>query len=285
MLLRIKELAGEWGGTYVLLKVDIKRAFDRVTHSALLASLLRLETDRRAIEAIAGEVLFARVRPTLDAIEADSDIRLFRGMRQGSSLSGLLFIMILSDVLRPPEKKWGELHLGCQCGEYRYNHLLIADDLVLIGKDGAEVSRMLSDLQEALAEVGLETNAAKFQYVYGPLDRSMGKSVQVLPGTDQSEQGMVVLGRSLRGGSLPDDLHDLRQKKAKGWGRYHAYKRILRHHTSRRHRVHLVESCVLQAVLWMSNNLETQPTDLQGVARFPPCGIESGIPESSWAEP
>ena len=42
-------------------------------------------------------------------------------------------------------------------------------------------------------------------------------------------------------------------KKAKGWGRYHAYKKILKHHTSRRHKLHLVESCILQAVLWMAN--------------------------------
>ena len=63
MLLRIKELAGEWNGAFVFLKVDIKRAFDRVTHSALLKSLLHLDTDRRAIEAIAGEILFAKVRP------------------------------------------------------------------------------------------------------------------------------------------------------------------------------------------------------------------------------
>ena len=52
---------------------------------------------------------------------------------------------------------------------------------------------------------------------------------------------------------MPDDVADLRVKKAKGWGRYHAYKKILRHHTSRRHRLHLVESCILQAVLWMAN--------------------------------
>ena len=85
--------------------------------------------------------------PTLNAIESDAEIRMRRGVRQGSPLSGLLFIMILSDVLRPLEKIWDDLRLGCGCGAHRYNHLLFADDLVLIGKNSAEIIRMLADLQ------------------------------------------------------------------------------------------------------------------------------------------
>ena len=118
MLLRIKELAGEWGGTYVTLKVDIRRAFDRISHSSLLISLMRLETSRRPIEAIAEEILFAKVRPRLDSVEADEDIRLFRGVRQGSPLSGLLFIMIMSDVLRPLEDKWEGSFLVASAGSF-----------------------------------------------------------------------------------------------------------------------------------------------------------------------
>ena len=219
MLLGLKEVAGEWGGSYVFLKVDIRKAFDRVTHSSLLISLLRLETDRRCVEAIAEEILFAKIRPRLDAVEAAEEVRLFLGVREGSPLSGLLFILILSDVLRPLEERWGDLFLGCKCGRFRYTHLVFADDFVLIGKDGREIAAMLSDLQQALATVGLETNASKFQYIYGPQDPLMSRTVQGLPGTDQSEKGMEVLGRTIRGGSLPDDVHDLHLKKAKGWGR------------------------------------------------------------------
>ena len=253
MLLRIKEIAGEWNGSFVFLKVDIKRAFDRVSHTAQLRSLLQVETDKRAIEGIAGEILFAKVKPTLNAIEADAEVKLRRGVRQGSPLSGLLFIMILSDVLRPLERKWARNEWGCFCGRLWYSHLLFADDLVLIGKDSGEIKAMLEDLQEALKQVGLETNEDKFQYIYGPMEEWMRRGTEILPGTDQSEKGMIVLGRLLRGGSVPDDIEDLRMKKAKGWGRYHAYKKILKHHTSRKHRLHLVESCILQAVLWMAN--------------------------------
>ena len=194
------------------------------------------------------------VRPTLNAIEADATIRMKRGVRQGSPLSGLLFIMILSDVLRPLETKWAGNQWGCYCGALLwYNHLLFADDLVLIGKDSGEIRAMLADLQEALALVGLETNESKFQFVYGPMEEWMRRETKILPGTDQSEKGMIVLGRLLKGGTITEDIDDLRMKKAKGWGRYHAYKKILRHHTSRRHKLHLVESCILQAVLWMAN--------------------------------
>ena len=253
MLLRIKELAGEWGGSFVFLKVDIKRAFDRVSHTALLKSLLQVETDRRAIEAIAGEILFAKVKPTLNAIETDAEIRLRRGVRQGSPLSDFLLIMILSDVLRPLELRWAQKQWGCYCGSMWYSHLLFADDLVLIGKDSGEIRDMLGDLQDALRDVGLETNEAKFQFIYGPMEDWMRKATKILPGTDQSKEGVIVLGRLLKGGSMPDDIDDLRMKKAKGWGRYHAYKKILRHHTSNRHKLHLVESCILQAILWMAN--------------------------------
>ena len=184
----------------MFLKVDIKRAFDRVSHTALLKSLLQVETDRRAIEAIAGEILFAKVRPTLNAIEADAEIRLRRGVRQGSPLSGLLFIMILSDVLRPLELRWASKQWGCYCGNMWYSHLLFADDLVLIGKDSGEIRDMLGDLQDALRVVGLETNEAKFQFIYGPMEDWMRRATKILPGTDQSEQGMIVLGRLLKGG-------------------------------------------------------------------------------------
>ena len=157
--------------------------------AALLISLLRLQTDRRCIEAIAEELLFAKVRPRLDAVEATEEVRLFRGVRQGNPLSGLLFIMIMSVVLRPLESRWSELCLRCRCGKFRYTHLLFADDLVLIGKDGREILHMLDDLQRALEVVGLETNGSKFQYVHGHRDTNMEKSTQSLPGTDPEGHG------------------------------------------------------------------------------------------------
>ena len=297
VLLRIKEVAGEWDGTYVMLKVDIRRAFDRVSHSSFLIALMRLETSRRPLDAIAEEILFARVRPRLDALEADEDIRLFRGVRQGSPLSGILFIMIMAEVLRPLEEKWGQQLLGCQCGPLRYNHLLFADDVVLIGKTGFEIKATLRDLAEALHRVGLAMNDSKFQYIYGPDRDMMRYSVRGLPGSDQSKDGMVILGRMILGHNLPDDVQDLRWKKAKGWGRYHAYKKILRHHTSRRHKLYLVETCVLQTVLWMSNTW--RPTmqicrELRGFhlavlrAVFPkpptkpPSGTHSNVHHSRW---
>ena len=216
MLLRVKEVAGEWDGTYVMLKVDIRRAFDRVSHSSLLIALMRLETSRRPIEAIAEEILFAKVRPRLDALEADEDIRLFRGVRQGSPLSGILFIMIMAEVLRPLEKKWGQQFLGCQCGPIRCNHLLFADDVVLIGKNGHEIMAMLKDLEGALHQVGLAMNDSKFQYVYGPNTEMMQHSVQGLPGSDQSEAGMVILGRMILGHNLSDDLRTYGGRRLKG---------------------------------------------------------------------
>ena len=88
---------------------------------------------------------------------------------------------------------------------------------------------MLEDLEQELQKVGLETNDSKFQYVFGPHTEEMKSGVQGLPGTDQRDAGMVILGRLIRGHTFPDDIQDLRWKKAKGWGRYHAYKRILKH--------------------------------------------------------
>ena len=55
-LLRIKELALQWNVGYVLFRVDIRKAFDMIKHSSVIAMLMRQGVDMQVTYAIAREI-------------------------------------------------------------------------------------------------------------------------------------------------------------------------------------------------------------------------------------
>ena len=145
---------------------------------------------------------------------------MYQGLKQGSPLRGQLFVATLGEKLQALQEKWRREKLGIWIDTVHLSQLLFADDLVLLGRDGAQIQRMLSDLETALWELGLAVNPEKPSYVYGPHSQHMKESVAPLSGEDLSCKGTRILGQ------------DMRAKQLRSWSQYHCYKSLCRSHAT-----------------------------------------------------
>ena len=250
-LLRVKEIALQWNAGYVLYRVDVKKAFDTVLHSSVISMLMRQKVDVRVIYAIAREITHTYQHVKMFGLAADMPTRMFRGIKQGSPLSGILFVATVGEKLQALQAKWEAAGMGLWVDTLHLSHLLFADDLVLIAPNGYHIRKMLAELEEVLAEIGLVFNAKKLSYVYGPNSPEMNESVRDLAGEDLSLTGMRILGRLFYGHGLRDDLADMKAKQMRTWQQYHAYKGLFRSHATIKKRLQLVQSCLLSVQLWL----------------------------------
>ena len=151
MCLRIPGRVG--GERSTVVKLDLHKAFDIVCQSAILDGLLRIPAHPRFIFALAREPYHSKVLPDLWGTKPESAIPLERGCRQGAPESGLFFILAINSALK-------DLH-GIKIGADRLKTLLCVDDIVLLTTIPDQASIMISDLQTALARVGLNFNSSK----------------------------------------------------------------------------------------------------------------------------
>ena len=146
----------------LLLKLDISKAFDTLSWPFLLELLQAWGFGpkwRRWISTLMGT---ASSRIILNGQQGTS-IRHLRGVRQGDSLSPLLFIISM-DVLHRLFLKAS--HDGVLCkmepSEIRYQCSLYADDVILFIRPTVQEAMTVKEILEVFGQVsGLKTNLAK----------------------------------------------------------------------------------------------------------------------------
>ena len=177
---RLREHTAEWRETFVLMKLDIAKAFDKVRRSALLCAMRSSGIPPRIVWALSREVLQSFMIPSLYAITTEAPIETHRGVRQGAPESGPMFCVCLAAALRQTLQKWRDNNFGHGVGPFRDRSAMLgfADDTLLLAKSPWEAQQMFADVQEALNEVGLPLNANKTQYIATFSE----KACQTLPG-------------------------------------------------------------------------------------------------------
>ena len=118
------------------------------------------------------------------------------------------------------------------------------------GGTGSAPTRTLvyTEAVEALATIGLAVHPEK----PNSFRTSMPEVGAVLPGTNKTGQGMVVLGRVFDVQERTD--MDLRMKESLAWARFHRILPVLRQKTPLRHCLRIFYSCVLQKILWCAES-------------------------------
>lgn len=106
----------------------------------------------------------------VDAGAVSRDFSLKRGVKQGDSISGLLFITVLEVCFRKLKKKWAQLNEK-RSGSYfgmviddesdSLSNLRFADDVLLVAFSISDAKKLITHLAIAAAEYGLKLNASK----------------------------------------------------------------------------------------------------------------------------
>lgn len=137
-----------------LVFLDVKKAFDSVSHRSLLRALRRLGFPPNLIRYIEGA--YAQASTTLACDPEQRKIRFRSGVLQGDPLSGILFNAVLDMALAGlPE------NLGVPVGDQHVCKAMFADDTVLVSSGIPTLQRILDDTVESLATVGLSLNSSK----------------------------------------------------------------------------------------------------------------------------
>ena len=135
--------------------LDASKAFDRVNHQLLFQKL-----ENRGVPGYILRILIYWYENQTMYVRWGSLIsepfHVSNGVRQGGILSPYIFNVYIDDL----STRLNALPIGCKLGEWTINHLMYADDLVLISPSTRGLFRLLSECQQ----YGIE-----FDILYNPL--------------------------------------------------------------------------------------------------------------------
>ncbi len=167
--------------------VDLEKAYDSVPHEALKAKLWQLGI-RGVLHSVLSALYdrpYASVRTGVEGMRCER-FCVDRGLRQGDTLSPMLFNIYINDVLNGMEP----IDVPCKRDGVddvmQIAGLLFADDMVLFGESKEHLLGSMARLQEWLETNELKGNAAKCGYlvVEGMVD---GRKVLTRAGEEGNE--------------------------------------------------------------------------------------------------
>ena len=150
--------------------LDIEKAYDRVDRGILLGLLEKIGIPERIVSIIGSMYTDTRSKYKLGDMHTDY-VELGRGVRQGCTLSPLLFNLYTEELMHRV-KRVGN---GIQIGDEKLSILMYADDIVIM-------TESREDMQECLNAV--ETYANDFKVKFG----AAKSQVLVVSGPDEPEE-------------------------------------------------------------------------------------------------
>ena len=138
---KLIEMHLEWQHPLTIVRLDMRKAFDRLRQSEILATLEASPLPPKVVFNAARELVGTFMHPTLYGCAPDAPVPLQQGTKQGAPESGLYFVATLNRLLHPVAAEWDERQEGCPLGARNIYHLLFADDLLLITTSPAGPSK------------------------------------------------------------------------------------------------------------------------------------------------
>ena len=249
----------EWSMPLWIVSIDLRKAFDRIEHRALMAALQAQGLSSEYISLL--ELLYRHQIGVVD----DYRFPIRRGVRQGDVLSPLLFNAALEHALAQWKSQLsGEgFALTSRDGEERLTNIRYADDILLFAQSRAEAVSMLESMAEVLSSYGLEMNVAKTKILSSELisDAPLTVStrfgdVTVLAGVERHKY----LGRGLVGDLRGRGRAAVEHRIGCAWMKYRALQHVFEdRHVSVALRLKLFDSVVGSTAVY---SLETCPLTL-----------------------
>jgi hypothetical protein len=141
-----------------LLFIDFEKAFDSVRREYIWAALRNKGIPEKIIAIIKASYDGATCR-VLHRGKLSEQFQVHSGVRQGCLLSPLLFLLVISDVLR---KALANSNRGIRWTLFdRLNHLDYADDITFLSHQIMDISEMVHNMEREAKIAGLKINGPK----------------------------------------------------------------------------------------------------------------------------
>ena len=140
--------------SWAMASVDVKKAFDSVSHRAVVTALESLGATSQVINTI--KSVLSEVFMYFNVSGRTIRVKMERGVPQGNPLSGLLFNAAIDPIVRAIANT-----APLQVGNERIGALCFADDLVLLAENRASIIDKLNITIRRFGEIGLKINFGK----------------------------------------------------------------------------------------------------------------------------
>ncbi|KAL4123306.1 hypothetical protein QTP88_015504 [Uroleucon formosanum] len=142
--------------------VDFKKAYDSIHRESLLNIMKEFHFPQKLVNLVSISVMETSIRVKIgNSITEPATVN--SGLRQGDSLSPILFNVVLEKVIR--EMKIGPNN-GIRLQNTSIGILAYADDIVLMEESQDSLKSLFSKLHKAASKVGLCVNEGKTEYMF-----------------------------------------------------------------------------------------------------------------------
>uniref|UniRef100_A0A914QT94 Reverse transcriptase domain-containing protein n=1 Tax=Panagrolaimus davidi TaxID=227884 RepID=A0A914QT94_9BILA len=223
--------------------IDFKKAFDSVELPAIWEALERFDVDVGDIEII--KMIYAHGSSSVNVGTSSVPINVQKGVRQGDTLSPLLFILVLQLALNQVNWKNGININGSILG-----HLDFADDIALLSQTLEGAQSLLDQVAEKCREVGLHINVDKTKWMSNVRDPN-----EIILLNDEEVEKVnefIYLGQIVKWPSQPGRFNkEISRRICSGWNAFNKAKKLL---ISRRIPAYLkrkyFNQCIFPAMLY-----------------------------------
>ena len=248
LIKRVAELSREWKVPLYAAQLDLKKAFDRVLHSAVVDALRLQGASLQSIAVMCALLLQSKAAGSLGHVKAPS-VDMQCGLPQGAPESPLLFTLVTEYVLRPLLVEWRQSKRGWNLSGLHVSAICYADDIILICENKKDLQQMISDTIAAFSAVGLEVGTDKSHWSSYP--RRPQETLRFGDDNVMWEPSLIFVGTVLDLNGNDGRAIDYRIAQANKV--FWKWKSILQcPNASLSSRIDLVTKTVFSAALWLS---------------------------------
>ena len=145
-----------------IMLLDIEKAFDTVSHSAILTTLRHLSLPTNIQNLLKNMILGSNIRVSVNG-QLTPKIKIRRGTKQGDPISPILFVLTIEPLVRAIENSEAQ-GLTIPNSHYRVKALFFADDTATFTASGKDREIIKSLFSKASQAIGINVNKGKTVY-------------------------------------------------------------------------------------------------------------------------
>lgn len=218
---QIQEKCSEYQIPLFMAFIDYEKAFDSIGHGAVMEALQNQGVPQTYINTLTNAYTGGTAQIRTD--KTSGTIEIERGVRQGDTLSPILFTAALEEIF-----KRAELHrMGVNINGEKLSNLRFADDIVLFSNSEEELGKMLEALNREGKKDGMRMNKKKTKVMCNSEGQKMQRNgIEIDNEIIEEVNEYIYLGQLIR--SENDINKEVDRRITAGWQRFGQYSEFMR---------------------------------------------------------